>query len=169
MMINVKTYDILTTLLNKEENEIALVEDEQKLYIYKETEWVEYKPEEGGLKISLMELNSLLVDKLPVLEDLKKSKRLIKKYVNKHSNYYMLLNNDLHYYTVFHIDTNSEEKIADVVIECLQSLGEIKSIDKNAGGVIECWITLREPHEATYNSYPLYFFDYTEGVITCKV
>ena len=180
-MLNIKTYNILTALKNVPENEIAVVEENKKVYIYSENEWKEYTPEDGGLKISLLGLNQMAVTQLPALtkKQLKEARKIIRDYYEKDNftkEYFMLLSNELHYYTVFKI-MNEYKRIEgqliinykkdcpaldEEVIWCLQNLGTIKSIAKNDEGVIECWVTAND------TSYPLYFFTYDEGVIECR-
>ena len=177
-MLNIKTYNILKALKNVPENEIAVVEEDKKVYIYSNDEWQEYKPEDGGLKVSLLELNQIAVTQLPKLtkKQLKEKGKIIRDYYEKDNpgkEYFMLLSNELHYYTVFKMHHNYQEAdpvevkkyeyplLEDEVIGCLQDLGKIKSIAKNDDGVIECWITSGD------TSYPLYFFDYEKGVIEC--
>jgi hypothetical protein len=167
-MIKVKTKKILNALQSPPDNEIAIVEEDNKAYIYKDLKWQEYKPEDGGLKISLMELNSILVSQLPPLTDeqIEEAKALIKGYTDsEYGTYFMLLNNDLRYYTVFLTKTaflDDLKVIEDEVIACLHDLGVIKSISINDDGVVECWVTIDD------KSYPLFLFDYTKGVILCQ-
>lgn len=78
--------------------------------------------------------------------------------------YYMLLCRELNYYTVFQRQFTGLEDFGDVVIECLENLGNIKSIevteDKTA---IEAWI-VNSDNEA----HVVYLFNYDQGVIICK-
>ena len=163
-MLNIKTLNILKALQNVPDNETALVAEDKKVYIYQEGEWKEYHPEDNAFKINLMELNQLLVSQLPDLDKqgLEKGKDLISDYVSAAPGpYYMLLSNELRYYTVFAMSTGDYPQLEDEVITCAQTLGSIKSINANDDGVIEIWVFLGE------KSYPLYFFNYSEGVITC--
>ena len=48
-MIKVKDFKTLLALPNHSPEELALVEDENKVYVYKD-EWVEYKPEKSESK-----------------------------------------------------------------------------------------------------------------------
>ena len=168
-MLNIKTLNILNALKNVPDNEIAVVEENKKVYIYKENSWQEYVSEDGGLKISLLELNQIAVTQLPAYtkKQIKKAKQLISDYClkdNETSNRFMLLSNELKYYTVFETKCgiSAMPAIEDEVILCLEEIGTIKSISKNNDGVIECWITVED------QSYPLYLFDFTKGVIVCR-
>ena len=76
----------------------------------------------------------------------------------------MLLSNELKYYTVFNFDENYTDdmpQLEDEVIECAKELGKLKSIVTNDDS-IELWITVDD------KSYPLYFFNYSGGVIQCR-
>ena len=167
-MFRVKSLKLLKALpLRKQEDgsyEMALVEDEKKVYHYLNGEWVEYNAPEG-LTISLLELNSMAITQLKPLtkKEIQEAKILIKNFISK-TGYYMLLSNELKYYTVFDFDsnyTNNEPKIENEIIECLNELGQLKSVDIHDAD-IEFWITTEE------KSYPLYLFDYSGGVIKCR-
>lgn len=164
-MIHVKTKKILDTLQNKTEDELAIVDETQKVYVYKDGAWEEFNQKEG-LTISLMELNSLAVSQLAPLteEELEEGKQLIREFVDEDRYYYMLLSNELHYYTVFIVidDEGSTPLIEDEVIACLQDMGDIKSIEKTDDGAMEMWVTIED------KSYPFYFFNYKKGIIICK-
>lgn len=162
-MIKVKDFKMLEALPNHSPDELALVEDENKVYIYRD-EWVEYNPENGGLTLSIYELNKMLVPRLPDLteEDIKIAKEEIKKYVSK-PGYWMLLSNEKKYYTLFHVlNKTSLNKVEDEVIECLKDLGAIKSVAENDDNVIEIWIADNE------DAFVCYLFNYDKGVIECR-
>ena len=162
-MIKVKDFKMLEALPNHSPDELALVEDENKVYIYRDG-WIEYNPEDGGLTLSIYELNKMVVPKLPDLteEDIKIAKEEIKKYVSK-PGYWMLLSNEKKYYTLFHVlNKTSLNKVEDEVIECLKDLGAIKSIAENDDDVIEIWIADNE------DAFVCYLFNYDKGVIECR-
>lgn len=167
-MLNIKTLNILHALRNVPDNEIAVVEENKKVYQYLNNEWEEYKPKENGLKISLLELNQAIVNQLPAYTDeqVQEAKQVIFQYSRRdyaNARYFMLLSNELKYYTIFGMKSGVLcPMLEDEVIGCLQDLGTIKSIAKNDNGAVECWITTDN------NSYPLYFFDYSKGVIQCQ-
>lgn len=102
----------------------------------------------------------MAVSKLSPIEDFTESKEKIKNfYINENYKYYMLLNNDIRYYTLFHRFELNNETMEDVIIECLQDLGVIKMID-NDTDKIECWIDSEE-----YGTIVLYLFPYDRGVV----
>ena len=74
--------------------------------------------------------------------------------------YFMLLNNERHYYTIFAWMEDSANVLAKEVLSIVQDLGTLKSIEKNDNGAWEFWVTLPD---ATTHAYLL--FNYTQGVI----
>ena len=170
--IQVLNYSSLQAVQNHEIGEIAKVMDTEKYYIYTEKGWSEFNIENEGLNMSLYEMNKQIVSQMPKLneEGLKEAKQIIRDYVYgevHQDDYYMLLCHELRYFTVFinDMDCNKEDVIENVIIDCLNSVGEIKSIepteDKEA---IEIWIT--EPEGDTY---VMYFFDYGRGIVPCRI
>lgn len=75
--------------------------------------------------------------------------------------FYMLLNNELHYYTVVMDRGFGEETIEDVLYEILDSLGKIKGIEVIEKDHIEFWVQNRETNQV--NAFM--FFPYDKGVI----
>ena len=121
-----------------------------------------------GFKIAV-NYNNSEKDALKLKQDLdekgiKSGKEKIHKFVSDlNKEYFMLLCADLVYYTMFIMDSFSVENTADVVIECLENLGKIKSIDFTEGKqAIEIWIQKDEEVVVAY------FFNYDQGVIKCK-
>jgi hypothetical protein len=65
--------------------------------------------------------------------------------------------------SIFLRNKNYEENMEDVVIECLEYFGDIKSVDYDEdSNAVELWFSYEEePHVA-------YLFGYDEGVVLCK-
>lgn len=75
--------------------------------------------------------------------------------------YYMLVCNELRYYTLFHNKSNElfwSDKLLDEVLDVVQELGELKAIEVD-GGMIEFWVS----KNGECHMYA--FFDYDRGVI----
>lgn len=131
-------------------------------------EKIEKQPLNGNLNMNLYDLNKAAVTQLPNYSeaDRQAAKELINAYddFSTITHYYMLLCRELNYYTVFQRQFTGLEDFGDVVIECLENLGNIKSIevteDKTA---IEAWI-VNSDNEA----HVVYLFNYDQGVILCK-
>lgn len=168
-MIKVKDFKTLLALPNHSPEELALVEDENKVYVYKD-EWVEYNPEDGGLTLTLYDVNKLTMPNLPDLtnEQIDEAKRKIAAFIPSNTNYWMLLNNEKRYYTVFHLNKAKNvllcPKIEDEIIECLTELGAIKSIEIIDDNTVEAWVIDKDDETA----YVYYLFNYDGGIVECK-
>lgn len=118
--------------------------------------------------ISLYELNKQIISQLPNYgeEEIQQAKELIKQYDKDNcATYYMLLSNEMRYYTLFDCGYGAEaDPFYSAVIDCLNSIGPIKSIEKNQNGVIEIWCFSIVNEEI----YVFYLFPYDEGVVLCK-
>lgn len=120
--------------------------------------------------ISLYELNKQIMSQVPdyTEEQIDAAKKLINSYMVEQNNYfYMLLSNEMRYYTIFSVynGTNVLETFPDEVIECLNSIGPIKSIEKNTDGVIEIWCV---PTSYCEEACVFYLFPYDQGVVLCQ-
>ncbi len=87
-MIKVKDLKTLKALHNHDEGELALVEKTNKIYVYKD-KWVEYNPEEGGLTVSLYDVNKMAMPNLPDLTDeqINEAKNTIKNFITENSHF----------------------------------------------------------------------------------
>lgn len=120
--------------------------------------------------ISLYELNKQIIFQMPdyTEEQINEAKNLINSYMVEQNNYfYMLLSNEMRYYTIFSVynGTNVLETFPDEVIDCLNSIGPIKSIEKNTDGVIEIWCV---PTSYCEEACVFYLFPYDQGVVLCQ-
>lgn len=110
------------------------------------------------------EFNKAAYSSLPNIsqKEFSDAKVLIEKYLEgKPSRYYMVLNNESHYYTLYTFTKNfSFSVMAEEILSVMETLGDIKAIheteDKEA---IEFWI-INEDECKVY-----YLFDYSKGVI----
>ena len=142
---------------------------EDKVYRYDPIEGWQYIPddEETSIGVSMYDINKQIIAQLSPIdeEDMVVVKReIIRKYCDQmKAEYYMLLCRDINYYTVFRIDIKlADETIEDVLVDCANYIGAIKSIgfteDEQA---LELWMTNEE------DTYAAYFFPYDQGVIVC--
>lgn len=161
-MITVKTLKILKAIKQREEGEIAIVEDEEKVYQCKNGKWVEYKNDEG-LKLSLYDVNKQAIAQLPDMDDtqlansVSKITSLLKDVPGQ---FYMLLCKDMNYYTVFYRVQDAHNLLENEVIDCLKELGKIKSIEYE-NSAVEIWIMKDDAPVVAY------LFNYDGGVIEC--
>lgn len=150
--------------------DIAICKDTGDRYIWDGLGWIPNKEKETNTLntgLNLYDVNKQLVDSLPNYneDDLKIGKSLIDEYVKEiNSSYYMLLNKEIGYYTVFAIDKKCNEICSDEIMACIIELGDIKSISKTEDEqAIEIWIKQED------NISVMYLFDYAGGVIQCQL
>lgn len=112
---------------------------------------------------TLYQANKDLNQNEPVLLEVELAAKEVqlKDWLSQHSsnNYFMLLNNELHYYTLFSRINFNEGYGASQIIGCLQDNGKILSIDKD-GDAWECWV-----RDKNQECYLFYLFPYDNGVI----
>ena len=113
--------------------------------------------------MTLYEFNQAGYSNMPDMteEQIKKAyKDVVIPFLEQHpSSYYLLLNNDQHYYTFFVFNEFSViDHLAGELVSLAQELGPIKSIEVS-GDALELWISYNNSTEA------FMFFDYQRGVI----
>lgn len=163
----------LSDILTPEPGQIVYVESEEKVYRFDPVEGWQVAKMDSNISLSTYDINKMVVGSLPSLSDelIADKKKDLKDFITKTKNkYYMLLNNELKYYTLLHLDKNKgQENVEDIIIECLTNMGEIKMIDpvqsepEDNINAMELWITAKDE-----TSYVFYLFGYDEGVIICK-
>ena len=169
-MITVQSKEILFALPRKpKENELACVENSHTIYkANSEGEWEEIKVD-GGLTLSLYDLNKTVMAQMPEMTTAQKKEatELIQKYTKEATSetYYMLLGREINYYTVFPVlpNNHSATPIASTVLECAADVGKVVDVSLNDANAIEIWVKTQD--DATC----LVFFDYTMGVVPVKV
>lgn len=169
-MITVPTKAVLDVLKNHEEGEKALVEQEQKIYEFKDGKWQEFISESGELGLSIYEINQQAILQMPNLDAdaIQNGINIINQFTQTNS-YYMLLCRDINYYTMFETGWDeSNETVGEAVIDCFNYLmGELKAIDlTDDGNAVEIWFAVGEDNGLVARC--AYFFNYDEGVILCK-
>lgn len=121
----------------------------------------------GEASINLYDLNKIAYAQLPILaaHTLKWEHAIepLKQYVINHANkYFMLLNNDAHYYTLFHFDVEYNEEFLPAIKDCVLSIGDLIGVDYN---------TTTDAYELWFNQggeiLMYVFFGYDKGVIEC--
>lgn len=98
-------------------------------------------------------------------QQLSPAKKILRDFIDNYSNdiYFMLLCNDIHYYTVFKIEESANENVENVIIECLQDVGVVQHIEYDEDNQqVECWIK-------NENGAMLFMlFNYDWGVVECR-
>ena len=104
--------------------------------------------------MTLYEMNQIAYNKLP------KMSFVVFRWATKHdSKYYMMLNVDGRYYTVYTYNQEHDvKKMAFEMIDVAKTLGVLKGIEVQ-DGMVEFWIQ----QDKTCSMYAM--FDYTQGVI----
>ena len=152
-------------IVNPKEGELGYSPETEKLYVYKDGQWELIKGE-SNLGITMYDINKQIINQMPVLTDeqIAEAKLSLIHCIKETENeYYMLLCKEISYYTLFHIvDYLTEPNIYDEIIDCVQNLGDIKSIELIDNSVIEIWFQPKDDEAKV-----MYFFAYDAGVIEC--
>lgn len=120
-----------------------------------------------NLQMNTYELNKIAYAKLPVLTQASPERgaalQILAKYIQDHNNqYFMFLNNDVHYYTIFNIQDTFEESIYSALDDCIQAIGGLISVEFNeTTDACECWFKVGD------EALMYVFFVYDMGVIEC--
>ena len=114
--------------------------------------------------MNMYEMNKIGYAGLPemTVEEIQNSIPIIRQFLsNNASNYYMLLNNECKYYTLFKfVNEYKFKEMAAEIISIILPLGKIKSIElTESGQAMEFWI------EYDGECRVFYLFDYARGVI----
>ena len=120
-----------------------------------------------NLQMNTYELNKIAYAKLPVLTQASPERgaalQILTKFIQEHNNrYFMFLNNDVHYYTIFNIQDTFEESIYSALDDCMRAIGDLISIELNEQtDACECWFKVGD------EALMYVFFVYDLGVIEC--
>ena len=165
-MIKVPTHKSLVALPRVEENEVAYVEKENRYFKYVNKIWEPVEPE-GTLSIgSVYDMNKQIMSQMPNMTDeqIQRGVATIKELATAHfdGKFFMLLCNELKYYTVF-VKDNGQYSMPEEVVACAGEVGKLKSIELDDNGAVEIWVQPEddEPHA-------MYFFNYDAGVVVCQ-
>ena len=159
----------LYALQNHDPGEVAFVIDENKMMMWDEAKgWVEMsdeaKAKEFNTGITLYDVNKNLVNNLEPLskEMIQQKDELLKMYFkNTKNNHHMLLCSDYKYYTIFTHSMLVVKDFASTILEVVEELGTIYSIDITTDGAIEFWI---KPFGES-SPFAFYLFPYDAGVV----
>lgn len=168
-MTKVSTLGVLKNLPNKpDENELAMVINENSLYQYKEAEggWVKFQPPSGELNLSLYDINKNAMAQLTPLNKTQKEKKkdILNTFIEDTNNsYYMALIKDMGYYTLFLLEDAELSPFVDEFYDCISDVGELLDFSyEKENGAVEFWVK----HDDT--SSVGYLFPYDRGVVKCK-
>lgn len=144
--------------------------DEDCVYRFDAVEGWQKVPEdntEAEINMNIYEMNKQIIGQLEILDEatMAEKGKLVRDFVSSWGNkYYMLLCRELNYYTLFDINLkDADETVEEVLFECSNAIGEIKSVEVTSDEcAIEIWVT-NEDNE----TYAMYFFPYDNGVVVC--
>jgi hypothetical protein len=136
------------------------------MYVWTEDNvWQEISTENSGLSMNLYELNKNIISQLEPLADFDLDywyNELIAYKNNRCKNkHFMLLCRDYNYYTLFEEKAKTNTSFGSAVLEIINDIGPIYSIEINEDDVIEMWI------KPVGEDAPLafYLFPYENGVV----
>ena len=164
---NLKTLEKYTEKHGRfQEGEVIQVQEEDKLYIYKDSKWEELKAEmiDSNIKMNLYELNKQIMAQMEPydIDKWEQAEKDINAWDSEQkASYYMLLCKEISYYTVFVNDGYEFHNLGQAVRECLEFVGNVVDIEINQD-VIEIWIRELD------NAYCLHLFNYEEGIVSFK-
>ncbi len=122
----------------------------------------------GTFGMNLYDLNKQIIASTPAMSEIvleEEFDRTIVPFIaDSHSAFYMLLCNDLRYYTIFQVlQDSTHQSIMYELHDCLINFcDEIKAIHlTEAEDAVEIWFV------KDGEVYVMYFFDYSKGVIQC--
>ena len=112
--------------------------------------------------MTIYEVNQIAYDKLPNMSEaaINQGIKDIEDYlVNHNAKYYIMLNHECRYYTVYtYKEGHNINKMAEEIIDTVKTLGVLKGIEVY-GEMIEFWIKTED------GCFMYAFFDYDRGVI----
>ena len=165
----VNSYADLIAMENLDEGTLYFCQEPHpgKMYIKANGEItpIEASENSGLLQLNLYDLNKNIINQLDPMtkEEVKSYSGLIAEYKSKsNDNHHMLLCRDYNYYTIFEwSEFPPLEKFEDAVIEIINELGTVYSIEQLEDGAIEIWIKPIEEESVM----AFYLFPYDPGVV----
>lgn len=134
-------------------------------------ESVEESLEKQEVLVSLYKMNQDIIRTMPDMTDeqLMFARETFKDWVAAHRDtYYMLLCNELHYYTVFRFpyvaDHISDARYTDFwteLMDVMSYVGPAKIIEEDTNGMMSIWATARQDEDV----HCFYLFPYGQGVV----
>ena len=143
------------------EGDIATVAQTGKTYIYKDNEWQTLTADiQNNISLSLYDLNKTAISQLKGYskKELQQVSKDLTQWINTTNKYYLMLNHELRYVTMFEYNERTNEIFGDLVIECAQAIGILKLIDIQPDHC-EIWITKND------EAFALQLFPYDQGVV----
>ena len=120
---------------------------------------------QGEVSLSLYEINQNLISQFPAYDEEKLAdlQNRINEWKNEINSYFMILCNDIHYYTILHrADENISEfpSLGHAALGLLLESGYTIHSDEQCDDHFEIWVKQNE------NTYDFLLFPYDSGVVT---
>lgn len=166
----IESVETLEDVLEPYAGQTVWCESDDKTYRWDPVEgWQIIEDDDTACSIgmNMYDINKQIIAQLPAIDEenmIAVKRDVIRKYCDQmKAEYYMMLCRDINYYTMFKIDLKqADETIEDVLVECAECIGAVKSIDFiEDAQALELWMTNEE------DTYVAYFFPYDQGVIVC--
>lgn len=113
--------------------------------------------------MNLYELNQNMYANVPAM-NIGAIQTVIKEYLNKYpSKFYLMLNHDIHYYTVFYVEDSKHvvpTQCVHTIWSIVRELGEVVDVVMSDNGMLEFWIRQEDKRVLMFG-----FFDYERGVV----
>lgn len=148
-----------------EEDDVALIQDTNTVYIYKDKQWStpKLKSNNNGVKLTLKELNQQIMEQVPALKqaDINDAIKLINTFAAQtHQKHFMFMCPEHKYYTLLEQSKHYEfGSLGAAIFACCENIGEVKSVSLNDCSAIEVWIT----DDTSTECY--YLFAYDDGMV----
>lgn len=156
------TEAMIKALPRPEIGEFARSIDTNRVWNYTEKGWVDVTDSMNlNVNMSLYEMNKQIVAQLPDFTAITEAVSAIDTFVtNTHNCHYMMYGKEISYFTIFQRCSGLTETVGEAVIDCLGSVGTIKSIDPTPDGeAFEIWVMVED------NATCLYLFPYDTGIV----
>lgn len=146
---------------------ITMLDGSSAMAIFRNGEFVYINPmtevsdDSSELQLNLYDLNKQIINQLPILDKdgIEKAITTIHDYKQlTNNNFYMLYGKEISYFTLFQKEAGNDETLGEVVISCLNNIGDIVSVEP-VPDAIEAWVLI--DGDATC----LYLFAYDSGVV----
>lgn len=146
------------------DGEILFDVETETYYIYKDKQFQPISID-SNVQMKLLDMNKQIISQMPDLDpfDLAEKIEMIDEFVYTKTNneFYMIYGKEISYFTVIKSRSkNAIEFAGEVVIDCLNNIGAIKSIEyTEEGWAIECWVAVNDDVTC------LYLFPYDSGIV----
>lgn len=149
---------------NLHEGELASLEKERKMFVWRDNNWSELKTEgHSNVQMTMYEINKQIISQLSphTEEQIKQDINIINDFYNiDKSNYYMLLCKEQSYYTVL-VKSDTSDRLGATVIDLLIEIDHsILSVENVNNAEVEIWSKDKQD-----KIWCLHLFNYEVGIV----